>query len=265
MNRFKVLCKETFVMVLTVFAVLAFSHENGFAQLTSKASHDHVEVNFFYHGSEFSIRGVADPDVDLIAKITSTKDQNKELMKKGKVGGLLWMNVGQIEFDHAPSVYMIWSTKDLKDILSSQDQQRNVIGYPALKDSIEIRPAANEQERSRWFNEFVKFNEASKLFSITSGGIKTIEGNGEQKYSLDVQWPYQVLPGEYTVTVYAVKDRHIIEKAESKVVVSQVGTVKTLSHMAKNNGALYGVVSIFVAMTSGFGVGIIFKGGGASH
>ena len=56
-----------------------------------------------------------------------------------------------------------------------------------------------------------------------------------------------------------------MDKAEAKVLVEQVGTVKTLADMAKKNGAVYGVFSILAALISGFGVGLIFRKGGGAH
>ncbi len=78
-------------------------------------------------------------------------------------------------------------------------------------------------------------------------------------------WPYQAAPGDYLVTVYAVKNGKVIEQAESKVNVEQVGMVKALANMAKNSAALYGVLSIGIALVAGFGVGLVFRKGGGSH
>jgi len=69
----------------------------------------------------------------------------------------------------------------------------------------------------------------------------------------------------YTVTVYAVKNKKIVEQAESKVQVEQAGIVKRLAGMAKNNAAVYGILSIMAALGAGFGVGLIFRKGGGAH
>ena len=61
------------------------------------------------------------------------------------------------------------------------------------------------------------------------------------------------------------KDKHIIEKAETRVVVEQVGIIKMLSGMAANNGAMYGIISIIIALGAGFGVGMVFRKGGGAH
>ena len=41
--------------------------------------------------------------------------------------------------------------------------------------------------------------------------------------------------------------------------------VKTLATMAKDSAAIYGFLSIGIALSAGFGVGMIFRKGGGSH
>ena len=67
------------------------------------------------------------------------------------------------------------------------------------------------------------------------------------------------------MTVYAVRDHKVVEKAEANVNVAQVGTVKFLANMAKDQGAMYGILSILAAIGAGFGVGLIFRKGGGAH
>jgi len=47
--------------------------------------------------------------------------------------------------------------------------------------------------------------------------------------------------------------------------VEQVVFVKSLSTMAKDSAALYGFLSVGIALISGFGVGLVFRKGGGSH
>jgi hypothetical protein len=141
-----------------------------------------------------------------------------------------------------------------------------VIGYSALNGHMEITPVANEDEKTKFFNELVKFKESSHLYSISSQKISTTVKDGNQDYSIELNWPYQAPPDNYLVTVYTVKDKKVIEKAEANMLVEQVGIVKTLYNMAKNNGALYGLISIFAALLAGFIVAIVFpKKGKGGH
>jgi len=255
---------NTLIITLVILLGLSIYAGQASAQLTAIANHDHISIDFFYHGSNVSVRGISDPDADLIIKITAP-EEHQALRQKGKVGGFLWMNVGTINFEHVPSLYFLSSAKKVEDILSRDELANNVIGYEALERHVELKPVKDEEERAKWFNEFVKYKEQSKLYSVASENITFTKENGKQNYYTLFEWPYQAVPGVYTVTVYAVKDKKVVEKAESKVQVEQAGVVKRLAGMAKNNAALYGILSILAALGAGFSVGLVFRKGGGAH
>jgi uncharacterized protein (TIGR02186 family) len=247
-------------LILGIFLLAGISS----AELTAKANHDHIKVDFFYHGSTVSVSGVTDPGTDLIIKIASPEGHEK-LKQKGKVGGILWMNTGTLNFEHVPNLYSVHSTKNIEELLDRKELDTYVIGLPALSRHVELNPSAGEEEKARWFGEFVKYKEASKLYASSSGRIEMKEKDGRHTYYINTEWPYQAPPGDYLVTVYAVKDGKVVDTAESKVLVEQVGIVKSLSGMAKNNAALYGIISIVSALGAGFGVGLVFRKGGGAH
>lgn len=250
-------------MAVLVLAIVASANE-ALAMLTAKANHDHITIDFFYHGSSVSVRGISEPGTDLIVKITSP-DGHESLKKKGKVGGALWMNVGELKFGNVPSFYAVHSTKKLDNIVSRDEQDKYVIGYPALERHVEITPVKAEAEKASWFSEFVKFKEANKVYATSAGNIKTEIKNRVQEYYILTDWPHQAAPGTYTVSVYAVKNNKVIEQAEARVLVEQVGVVKALAGMAKNSAPFYGILSIGAALGAGFGVGMVFRKGGGSH
>jgi hypothetical protein len=234
------------------------------AELTAKANHDHISVDFRYHGSSVSVRGVADPDADLVIKIASA-DGHEVLKEKGKKAGVLWMNVGTLEFKETPRLYEVHSTRPVQELLPDAEADRYVLGYPALARHVQIAPVSSEAEKSKWFGEYVKFKEDSNLYATSSGKITFSEKDGKRQYYINTPWPFQAPPGDYLVTVYAVKDGKVVETADSKVLVEQVGGVKYLATMAKNQGALYGLFSILAALGAGFGVGLVFRKGGGAH
>lgn len=238
---------------------------NADAMLTAKANHDHITIDFFYHGSTVGVRGISDAGRDLVVKITSPEG-HQVLKKKGKVGGVLWMNVGMLKFENTPNFYEVFSTKKVDEILEATERERHTIGYAALAKHVEIDPVANAEEKAQWFNEFVKFKESANLYKSDFGKIELTDlPDGHQEYFIQTQWPYQAAPGDYTVSVYAVKGGKVVEQAESHVKVEQIGMVKTLAGMAKDSAAIYGFLSIGVALSAGFGVGLVFRKGGGSH
>lgn len=263
MKAVRIIYHIIFPLMISLF-ILTISANKASAELSMKANHDHIKIDFFYHGSTVSVAGEADAGTDLIIKIASPEG-HEVLKEKGKVAGFLWMNTGTLNFEKTPNLYSIYSTKNIDDILSTDDMDKYVIGYPALGRHVEIAPISNEDERSKWFSEFVKYKESSNLYKTSSGKILISDKDGRQAYYILTAWPYQAPPGDYVVTVYAVKDNKVIETKEAHVLVEQVGIIKTLAGMAKNNAVLYGVISILAALSAGFGVGLIFKKSGGAH
>ncbi|HMK56998.1 MAG TPA: TIGR02186 family protein [Dissulfurispiraceae bacterium] len=255
--------KIILVLKLALIPFLPLFAIDADAQLTAKANHDHITVDSFYHGGTVSVSGISDPGADLVIKIASG-DLHQSLRKKGKVGGLLWMTVGELDVEHVPNFYEIFSTKKLDEMISRDEMDKYGIGFPALRQHAVLN-VATEEEKSKWFDEFVRFKSDSNLYAINSGNITLSEKDGMQNYYILTRWPYQAPPGNYTVTVYAVKNGKVMETATSNVNVEQVGTVRALATMAKNNGALYGILSILAALGAGFGVGLIFRKSEGAH
>lgn len=267
-TKFKVQSSKFNVSVFLAFAFCIFQFaisNNANAMLTTNANHDHITIDFFYHGSTVSVKGESDPGVDLVIKMTSPEG-HQELKQKGKVGGMLWMNVGTLKFERVPNFYAVYSTRKLEDMLSQDEMDKYTIGYAALQDHVEVTPVADEAEKARWFGEFVKFKEDSRIYNVSSGKIETQAlPDGRQGYFILTDWPYQAQPGDYLITVYAVKNGKVLEQAEARVNVEQIGMVKTLATMARDSAAFYGFLSIGIALGAGFGVGLVFRKGGGSH
>jgi len=251
--------------IVAVMMIMLGYTTSAHAMLTAKANHDHITIDFFYHGSTVGVKGVSDAGRDLVIKITSP--EVRQVMKqKGKVAGVLWMNVGTLKFENTPNMYELFSTRKVEDILTADERKKHTLGYAALADHVEIGPLANAAEKTQWFGEFVKFKEDSNLYKTDFGKIEMKDlPDGHQEYFIQTQWPYQAAPGDYLVSVYAVKNGAVVEQAESHVKVEQVGMVKTLADMARDSAALYGFLSIGIALSAGFGVGLIFRKGGGSH
>ncbi len=256
--------KNMSLLTLTAVLGLAIFAPNAWALLTTQVNHEDIQINLNYHGSSAIISGKSDSGVDLIVKIYSEDGQEK-LMKKGSVAGIIWMNVGELTFDKTPELYYLRSTRKPEEILGPQQLLDYGIGYDALARHAEIKPAPGPDEKRVLFDDFIKYKESRKLYSQSVGDIDAGPENGGQSYSTVFAWSDQVPPGRYRVAVYAVRNGQVVATADSQVIVEETGVVKALADMAQENGALYGTAAIGVALTAGFGVGMVFRKGGGAH
>lgn len=247
------------LLTMAAFAVMSSSA----SAVTAKANHDDIKIGLTYNGSTVSVSGVTDPELDLIIKITG-EDATEQLMRKDKAAGM-WMNVEEITIENIPKIYFLRSTKDPETILSAEQRSQYVVGYPALKEKIDLEPARSPEQKAKLLDDFIMYKEEGRFYSESLGGIEIRPEAGSGSYYTVFDWPYQVPPGQYQVDVYAVKNGEVVDTANSQVIVEQDGAIKALSNLAQNNGAIYGLAAIGVSVTAGFGVGVVFKGGGGSH
>ena len=61
------------ILLIAVLSLLCIAFAgNVSAELTAKANHDHIKIDFFYHGSTMSVRGVSDPDAGDTLTLSAT-------------------------------------------------------------------------------------------------------------------------------------------------------------------------------------------------
>lgn len=260
----KLTVKIMVLVALTALIGMAVFAPSAMAELTTNVNHDLIEIRLNYNGSTVSVKGEAEAGSDLMIKINGA-DKEEKLKSKDKVGGLFWMNTDEHIFTEVPDLYFLKSTADPAQILSPDQLMANSIGYESLAANGKIEPEVSPDQKSVLFDEFFKYKEDQKLYDQSVGGIDTgASGNG-QSFSTVFDWPYQAKPGVYEVTVYSVRDGQITDTSIGEVRVEETGVVKTLSDMSKNNGGLYGLLAIGVAVIAGFGVGVVFRKGGGAH
>lgn len=254
-NRFTV-CLASVCLFVMFFSVNAFS-------ITAEVVPDNISINSFYHGSTVVVKGEAAADEDVIIKI-SREAGKSHLRMKGKRGGLLWMNVGELEFSPVSDTYLIYSTGDI-NMLNADQQDEYAIGYGALKRLVEVSPVQDEKEKEKWVDEFIRFKENDRIYGLHPGTVDAVVKDGNKEYSITIDWPYQAQPKMYTVSAYAVKDGVVRSHKDVSLTVETVGALKYISDKATNSASAYGIVSILIAIAAGFIVSVIFKGGGGSH
>lgn len=232
--------------------------------LTTQVTPQHIPINIMYHGAQLSIQGESDINDDLIVRI-STEPAEVHMKYKGKAAGLFWMKMGDMNFEHVPAAYLLYSSRNLDSLLQADVRIKEGIGFASIKAHATVESSAKEMDPERWIAEFIKLKKAENLYLVQEGTITRRQAADGNEYQLDVQWPYQAAPGTYNVEVFAVRDGNVVDRAETSLTVARAGLVAQLSNLAFNHAALYGIISIVVAMAAGLAVGALFKKGGGAH
>lgn len=247
------------LFTLFVMILLAASPEAQ-ADVSLELDKPTVEIGTFYNGTSVLCQGTVPLNTDVVIRV-SGQPEELHLKKKGKVAGLLWMNVGDFTFSNAPKVYMLYSSAGSKKTI---DNPAMIYSYAALADRIEIDSAGAEKEK--WFNEFLKLKKHNKTYAEFPGAVTTSVGKDNSgHFAANLVIPPLMGQDDYQVTVYAIENGTIIGQAEKVLTIRQVGFPKKLTDLAYNHALIYGVFSVLVALAAGLLMGVLFKGKGGAH
>ncbi len=257
-NKMRIRGFKMWWIAVLVLACCALG-SNGVQAMNLTVKPSEIPITIGYGGKNVVIKGTTSEPGEVIIKISS-KTEAARFKYKGKAAGLFWMKIGDIEYKPVPSVYKIYSSGKIDEILNANERASYYIGYDSLENMVQIEGGPKNMDKDLWFKQLVKFKEENGLYGIQEGAVKFVSDN---QFECKIHWPFQAMPDDYKIEAFLVKDQHVLDKADTMLKVKRAGIVKQFTSLAFGKPAVYGVMAIVIAMIAGFGVGMVFKGGGA--
>jgi uncharacterized protein (TIGR02186 family) len=217
-----------------------------------------VPIDLFYGGS--TIRVTADLPADrFYAVLLEGQREPLTVKRKGKVWGLLWMNVGEVDFAEVPTVYLLRTSAPGNTLANTGRLPEDELGYASLTRLAGADTAV--------FRELVRLKEKEGFFSIKPGAV-SLEPTGEGTAHLSTSLPLsaRIPEGDYTVSLVGFDGGRARRLGQTTVHLEQVGLALALHSLAMERGLLYGCTAVIIAMLAGLGTGLIFgKGTSKGH
>ncbi len=226
--------------------------------VTLHLSPDVVEISSFYQGRNVAVTGTLPAGLGAVVEVKGPTAQ-EHLMRKGRRGPL-WMNVGEINVNGAPSLYLVLSS--VADLLAGSRIDA-AWGFPALIQRITLKGDVQENEKDKFKQQFLELKESEGLYGAWPGGLKvTPASDGSQKVTGKFWLPSNIKPDTYKVCLTAVREGQPVDRTCTDLTVQMVGFPAFFMTMAYQHEALYGILAVVIAIVVGFIMGYLFKGGG---
>ncbi|MCL2457808.1 MAG: TIGR02186 family protein [Desulfobulbus sp.] len=211
-----------------------------------------------FNGIDLTVTGSVPAGVDVIVRLTGTPDE-LHLREKGKIFGLLWMNVGQVTATNVPSVYLVSGSRPLQQMGAGAAPFR----LEALTGTFGIKEEGADSSIDIP-HELLLLKSKEGLYRETAEGITLGETTGDmQQFSAHIKAPSSLKPGEYRVEAIALKNGSVIGQSQTVIDATLTGFPKWLSDLAYQKSVLYGVMATVIAIFSGLVIGLVFQGKGA--
>jgi hypothetical protein len=247
--------------VLLLFAV-APGHAQDQVKMTVKPQL--IEIGAFFDGTTLTATGLVPSDSQVIVRfLGATCDLH--VKQKGKIFGLMWMNLDSLIFRGIPSVCIVNAAQDFDNLTQTTGAHASTVQglrLAGLKDKARIESNGSDQEKA--FAELIKLKNIEGLYRETSGNISYGQAeNGQRSFQADVAIPSRLLPGDYVVELVAVNGKGVIARAEQPITVQLVGFPALLARLAFDHAALYGILATVIALVAGLAIGMVFDSKGA--
>lgn len=230
------------------------------APLQLKLASSTINISTFYNGTTLDVHGLVPVGADVVLQVSGPRE-DVHLKEKGKVAGFLWMNKNDVLLENTPAVYMIYTSADPKGKFVSPELG---IGYKALVKDIVINPES--ADKAFIFAEYVKLMEESGVYAINEGtvtyGATSAAG---REFSATLTIPSKMAAGEYHVTAMSLQDGVVTGRVQEKLDLQLTGLPATISELAYGRPLLFGFMAVFIAVSAGLIIGVIFRGGGGAH
>ncbi|MGB7319252.1 MAG: TIGR02186 family protein [Planktotalea sp.] len=243
--------------LLLALALPAFAQE----EVVLGLSQNKVSITTNFDGSEILIFGAvkresAIPEGEPLGVIVTIQGPSEPLTvrRKEKRFGI-WINTEAVEVDAAPSFYAIAASDKLDELISSTEDLRYKISIPQAIRSVGAPMSVADAQS---FSEAViRIRKANNLFQLLENSVELSE---ETLFRTSIAMPANLTEGAYKTRIYLTRNSQVVSEYETVIDVQKVGLERWLFTLSRQQPLLYGLLSLAIAIISGWGASAIFTG-----
>ncbi len=215
-------------------------------------SEPRVSITSAFQGEKLLLFGMFDPPGEIVV-VVAGPPARETVLRKERVFGL-WLNTGRQAFDDVPAYYFIAASQPLQrllargsgEILSLEDRMASVrsIGEREHQDLIRFRQGLVEVKRREG------------LYPANIGQVSVQAG---RLFRAELPFPSRLPEGAYEIRAYLLREGRIVAAVSRPLPVGKVGFSAELASWAAQDGELYGLAAIALALLAGWFGGAVMR------
>jgi len=222
-------------------------------ELIVDLSQARVSITSAFQGESLLLFGMFDPPGEIVVVVQGPPARETVLRKERFLG--LWLNAGRQSFDDVPAYYFIAASAPLQRLLA-----RGAGGeILSLVDRLSsIRPVSwrSTEELARYRAGLVEVKRREDLYPAAFGQVTVQAG---RLFRAELPFPSRLPEGVYDVRAYLLRDGKIVAAVSRPLPVGKVGFNAQLAGWARQEGTLYGLGAIAMALVMGWLGGAVMR------
>jgi uncharacterized protein (TIGR02186 family) len=220
-------------------------------------SQDQVAITATFQGSNILVFGAIKRDspapqgVQGIIVTVAGPDAPVTVRRKSRQFGI-WINSDSVDIDAAPSFYAVATSGPLREVLSDTSDLRARVTIPRAIRSV----GARVSDSSNFTDALIRIRAANDLYQVLEGGVDFEE---DTLFRTSIRLPSNLTEGEYKARILLTRDGRIVDEYDTTIPVKKVGVERWLYNLAHVQAAVYGAMSLIIAVGAGWGASLIFE------
>lgn len=240
-------------LVLLLLALAVARPAIAAEQIVAGLSENQIAITANFNGSDILVFGAVKrsapiPDGKPLQVIVTIAGPPTpvNISRKGHVAGL-WINTDTVRVTSAPSFYAIATSGPMNEVLSQTDDLRYRITIPRAIHDVGI--AGQAQNAANFIEALLRIRARDGLYVVTPGSV-TVEQS--TLFRTDVKLPANLTEGVYKVSFYLTRDGKVVANHHTDILVRKTGLERWLYLLAKAQPAIYGLLSLVIAIVAGW-------------
>jgi uncharacterized protein (TIGR02186 family) len=233
-------------------------------RLVVSLSNHRVAVTSSFVGEDLVLFGTIEPDTgqtalrpayDVVVTVTGPRETLRTRRKQRVLR--IWVNVDSREFVRVPSYLAILSNRPVGQIAAVETLRRLQVGLDNFLLTQRIGPDIADTPRDDPFRvAFVRLEHQQALYSEIANGVTFLTPT---VFRAAIPLPANVPNGNYAVDVKLFAGGALVTHTTSTLEVFKTGFEQYVADAARDRGLLYGVVTMLMALLTGWFASVVFK------
>jgi uncharacterized protein (TIGR02186 family) len=233
-------------------------------RIVSSVSTHQVLITSNFSGLDLILFGTVERDAatvprksgyDLVVTVSGPKESIVTRRKDRAFG--IWVNAESRNFIDVPSYLAVMSTKPVEEFVNIDLARRLQLGLRRTLLPQQIGPDLGDTARDDPFRmAFLRLKMSKHLYVEQTAGVTFLTPT---LFRTTIPLPAEVPIGTYDIDIKLFADGIALTRANSAFEIVKVGFEQFVATSAQNNGVLYGIATVSLALMTGWFASIVFR------
>jgi uncharacterized protein (TIGR02186 family) len=220
-------------------------------------SQDRVSITANFDGSQILIFGAVKRDApapaDPLSVIVTVSGPNEHMTvrRKSRVFGI-WINTDSVHIDAAPSFYAVATSSPWDQTLSETEDLRYRVSIPRAIRSV----GATVSDSPNFTDALIRIRGENGLYQTLP---QTVDFSEQTLFRTAIDLPANLTEGDYRTRILLTRQGKVVDEFDTTIGVHKIGLERWVFNLAHHQPALYGILSLVIAIAAGWGASAVFR------